>query len=256
MQNQKSNYFKNKSSRNLIILIILIIFIFIGVTSFLFLSLNSSSEQINKLDAEIDALRLTSLELKERAERVTNNFASGGGTVVRIFETKELGDVVKFEDYFSFDRYHLSYRSESKSEKAFNWDTKNRGRIVFDEFNFKLNAKTIDKYMSKPFDINSNSITMTGIAEVRFKFNVESLGELLPISKTGDVSEQAEFEIVKYKLVATDSGLGDANKFDNFDLTIMPNSVEAPSLYKAFGESETLTGELQFSEITIERSER
>ena len=66
----------------------------------------------------------------------------------------------------------------------------------------------------------------------------------------------AEFEIVKYKLMATDSGLGDANKFDDFDLTIMPNSVEAPSLYKAFGESETFTGELQFSEITIERSER
>ena len=56
--------------------------------------------------------------------------------------------------------------------------------------------------------------------------------------------------------MATDSGLGDANKFDDFDLTIMPNSVEAPSLYKTFGESENFTGELQFSEITIERSER
>ena len=73
---------------------------------------------IDKLNAEIDALRLSALELKERAERVTNNFASGGGTIVRIFETEDSSDVVVFEDFFTFDRYHLNYRSEKNSEKS------------------------------------------------------------------------------------------------------------------------------------------
>ena len=256
MENQKSNFFKTKTSLFTFVFYITTILIAGALIAYFYLTLNSSNEKVDKLDAEINTIKLTALELKERAERVTNNFASGGGTIIRIFETKDSTDVVKLDDYFSFDRYHLNYKSNSSSDEHFNWDTKNRGRIVFEEFEFNLNATTIDKYISKPFDINSNSITMTGLAEVRFKFNVESLGELLPISNTGDTSEIAEFEIVKYKLMATDSGLGDANKFDDFDLTIMPNSVEAPSLYKTFGESENFTGELQFSEITIERSER
>ena len=256
MENQKSNFFKTKTSLLTFVFYIITILIAGALIAYFYLTLNSSNEKVDKLNAEIKTMKLTALELKERAERVTNNFASGGGTIIRIFETKDSTDVVKLEDYFSFDRYHLNYKSNSSSGEHFNWDTKNRGRIIFQEFDFNLNATTIDKYISKPFDINSNSITMTGLAEVRFKFKVESLGELLPISNTGDTSEIAEFEIVKYKLMATDSGLGDANKFDDFDLTIMPNSVEAPSLYKTFGESENFTGELQFSEITIERSER
>ena len=253
MENPKSNNIKRNSIFAIFLFLILLLS---GLSIFLNLSVNSSNDDIDKLNAEIDALRLSALELKERAERVTNNFASGGGTIVRIFETEDSSDVVVFEDFFTFDRYHLNYRSEKNSEKSFNWDTKNRGRVVFNNFKFNLVATTVDKYISKPFDINSNSITMTGLAEVRFVMNVNPYGELLPVSNTGDVSEQAEFEILKYKLVATDSGLGEANKFDNFDLTIMPNSVEAPNLYKVFGESETITGELKLSEITIERSER
>ena len=253
MENPKSNNIKRNS---IFAIFLFLIFLLSGLSIFLNLSVNSSNDDIDKLNAEIDALRLSALELKERAERVTNNFASGGGTIVRIFETEDSSDVVVFEDFFTFDRYHLNYRSEKNSEKSFNWDTKNRGRVVFNNFKFNLVATTVDKYISKPFDINSNSITMTGLAEVRFVMNVNPYGELLPVSNTGDVSEQAEFEILKYKLVATDSGLGEANKFDNFDLTIMPNSVEAPNFYKVFGESETITGELKLSEITIERSER
>ncbi len=252
MENPKSN----KKRNSIFSIFLLLIFILLGLTFFLNSSLNSNNDEINKLNAEIETLRLSALELKERAERVTNNFASGGGTIVRIFETEDSSDVVTFEDFFTFDRYHLNYRSEKNSEKSFNWDTKNRGRVVFNDFEFNLVATTIDKYISKPFDINSNSITMTGLAEVRFIMDVNPFGKLLPLSNTGDVSEQAEFEILKYKLVATDSGLGEANKFDNFDLTVMPNSVEAPNLYKVFGESETITGELKLSEITIERSER
>jgi len=252
MENPKSN----KKRNSIFSIFLLLIFILLGLTFFLNSSLNSNNDEINKLNAEIETLRLSALELKERAERVTNNFASGGGTIVRIFETEDSSDVVTFEDFFTFDRYHLNYRSEKNSEKSFNWDTKNRGRVVFNDFEFNLVATTVDKYISKPFDINSNSITMTGLAEVRFIMDVNPFGKLLPLSNTGDVSEQAEFEILKYKLVATDSGLGEANKFDNFDLTVMPNSVEAPNLYKVFGESETITGELKLSEITIERSER
>lgn len=253
MENPKSNNLKRNS---IFAIFVVIIFLLLGLILFLNSNLNSANKDIDNLNAEIETLRLSALELKERAERVTNNFASGGGTVVRIFETEDSLDVVTFEDFFTFDRYHLNYISEKKSEKSFNWDTKNRGRIVFNDFKFNLIATTVDKYISKPFDINSNSITMTGLAEVRFVMNANPFGELLPISNTGDVSNQAEFEILKYKLVATDSGLGEANKFDNFDLTIMPNSVEAPNLYKVFGESETITGELKLSEITIERSER
>ena len=196
MENQKSNFFKNRTSLLTFVFYITTILIAGALIAYFYLTLNSSNEKVDKLDAEINTLKLTALELKERAERVTNNFASGGGTIIRIFETKDSTDVVKLEDYFSFDRYHLNYKSNSSSGEHFNWDTKNRGRIVFEEFEFNLNATTIDKYISIPFDINSNSITMTGLAEVRFKFKVESLGELLPISNTGDTSEIAEFEIV------------------------------------------------------------
>ena len=63
-------------------------------------------------------------------------------------------------------------------------------------------------------------------------------------------------EIIKYKLEAIDSGLGDSNTYDSFELTIIPNSVEAPSLYSTFGENELITGELYLAEITIQRSER
>ena len=58
------------------------------------------------------------------------------------------------------------------------------------------------------------------------------------------------------ELETIDSGLGDSNTYDSFELTIIPNSVEAPSLYSTFGENELITGELYLAEITIQRSER
>ena len=101
MENPKSNNIK----RNLIFAIFsLLIILLLGLILFLNSSLNSSNDDIGKLNAEIETLRLSALELKERAERVTNNFASGGGTVVRIFETEDSSDVVTFEDFFTFDR--------------------------------------------------------------------------------------------------------------------------------------------------------
>ena len=108
MENPKSN----KKRNSIFSIFLLLIFILLGLTFFLNSSLNSNNDEINKLNAEIETLRLSALELKERAERVTNNFASGGGTIVRIFETEDSSDVVTFEDFFTFDRYHLNYRSE------------------------------------------------------------------------------------------------------------------------------------------------
>ena len=134
MENQKLNFFKTKISLFTFIFYIITFLIAVVLITYFYLNLNSSNEKVDKLDAEINTLKLTALELKERAERVTNNFASGGGTIIRIFETKDSTDVVKLEDYFSFDRYHLNYKSNSLTGEHFNWDTKNRGRIVFEEF--------------------------------------------------------------------------------------------------------------------------
>jgi hypothetical protein len=80
MENQKSNFFKTKTSLLTFVFYIITILIAGALIAYFYLTLNSSNEKVDKLNAEIKTMKLTALELKERAERVTNNFASGGGT--------------------------------------------------------------------------------------------------------------------------------------------------------------------------------
>ncbi len=248
---QKNNLYKNP----LVLLIFIILLVLISLNVYQYLINARSSDQIAGAKSEIESYKMTSLELKERVEKVTNNYASGGGILKRVFELDDSSGVVELKDSFSFDRYHLVYISNSFGA-PFKWETRNKGSVVFEEFHFEFKATTVDSYISKPYDLNSNALIMTGLAEARFKFNIEDAGLVVPISKTGDTSENADFEIIKYKLEAIDSGLGDSNTYDSFELTIIPNSVEAPSLYSSFGENELITGELYLSEITIQRSER
>ena len=248
---QKNNLYKNP----LVLLIFIILLILIVLNVYQYLVNANSSDQIINAKSEIESYKMASLELKERVEKVTNNYASGGGSIKRIFELSDNSGVVELKDSFSFDRYHLVYISDSFGS-PFKWETRNKGSVVFNNFNLAFKATTVDSYVSKPYDLNSNSLIMTGLAEVRFKFDIEDTGLVVPISKTGDTSENADFEIIKYKLEAIDSGLGGSNTYDSFELTIIPNSVEAPSLYSTFGENELITGELYLSEITIQRPER
>ena len=248
---QKNNLYKNP----LVLLIFIILSALIALNVYQYIVNARSSDQILDAKSEIESYKMTSLELKERVEKVTNNYASGGGILKRVFELSDGSGVVELKDSFSFDRYHLVYISES-FDTPFKWETRNKGSAIFNNFHLEFKATTVDSYVSKPYDLNSNSLIMTGLAEVRFKFDIQDTGLVMPISKTGDTSENAEFEIIKYKLEAIDSGLGDSNTYDSFELTIIPNSVEAPSLYSTFGENELITGELYLAEITIQRSER
>tara|TARA_B100001996_G_scaffold75114_1_gene55471 strand:+ start:668 stop:1426 length:759 start_codon:yes stop_codon:yes gene_type:complete len=248
---QKNNLYKNP----LVLLIFVILLVLISLNVYQYIINARSSDQIIDAKSEIESYKMTSLELKERVEKVTNNYASGGGLLKRVFELSDNSGVVELKDSFSFDRYHLVYISDGLDAR-FKWETRNKGSVIFDKFHFEFKATTVDSYISKPYDLNSNALIMTGLAEVRFRFNIEDTGLVVPISKTGDTSENAEFEIIKYKLEAIDSGLGDSNTYDSFELTIIPNSVEAPGLYSTFGENELITGELYLAEITIQRSER
>ncbi|MBH60372.1 MAG: hypothetical protein CL907_04330 [Dehalococcoidia bacterium] len=248
---QNSNIYKNPFV--LLVFVILLVLVAINIYQY-FINLESNDKLANA-NSEIESYKMTSLELKERVEKVTNNYASGGGLLKRVFELTDSSGVVELNDSYSFDRYHLVYVSESLNT-PFKWETRNNGTVEFNDFYLAFKSTTVDGYISKPYDLNTNSLIMTGLAEIRFKFDINGVGHVVPISKTGDTSSNAEFEIIKYKLEAIDSGLGDSNTYDSFELTIMPNSVEAPGLYSTFGENELITGELYLSEITIQRSER
>jgi len=238
------------------ILLVLIIIILSVILFILNSNLGDFSTKNENLSAELDAYKVTSLELEERVNKITNNYGSGGGTIKRVFETADGSDVVDMVDFFSFDRYHLVYFSKNQIDTPFKWETKNKGSVIFNNYHFEFEATTVDTYVSKPYDLNTNILKMTGLAKVNFSFNVNGLGEIVPVDKTGDVAGVAEFEIVKYQLEVTDSGLGEANINDTFDLKIIPNSVEAAGLYSVFGEDEVLSGRLELSEITIDKSER
>ncbi len=242
---------------SLITVLLFLTIVILSVILFLFNStLNDFSIDNENLSAELDAYKITSLELEERVNKITNNYGSGGGTIKRVFETADGSDVVEMTDFFSFDRYHLVYFSKNQIDTPFKWETQNNGSVIFNNRHFEFKATTVDTYASKPYDLNTNILKMTGLAQVNFKFNIDKTGDVVPVDKTGDVSGIAEFEIVKYQLEVTDSGLGEANINDTFDLKIIPNSVEAAGLYSVFGEDEILSGRLELSEITIDKSER
>jgi len=246
----------NKYINSVTIIAIIVVFMLLILNIVQYRIILEAERNLSDMNSKLDAYKMNSLELQERVEKVTNNYASGGGFQKRAFELNENSGVIELQDLFSFDRYHLIYISKNNHKSGFKWETRNKGTVIFNKFNFEFKATTIDSYDSKPYDLNSNSIIMTGMAEVKFDFDIESLGNVFPESKTGDSSEKTEFEVIKYKLEAVDSGIGESNKYDSFELTIMPNSVEAPGLYKTFGESEIITGELYLSEITIQKSER
>ena len=185
---QRNNLYKNP----LALLIFIILLVLIALNVYQYLINASSSDQIIDAKSEIESYKMTSLELKERVEKVTNNYASGGGLIKRVFELSDNSGVVELKDSFSFDRYHLVYISDSFGS-PFKWETRNKGSVVFNNFNLAFNATTVDSYVSKPYDLNSNSLIMTGLAEVRFKFDIEDTGLVVPISKTGDTSENADF---------------------------------------------------------------
>jgi len=112
-----------------------------------------------------------------------------------------------------------------------------------------------ERFEIRTFDINTNALSMTGVAHVTFQFEVEGIGTVIPIDKTGDPAD-VDFEVVKYQLEAIDSGLREAGANDSFELKLMFNSADSAGLYSVFGESETFSGNLSTAEITIEKSER
>ena len=102
---QKNNLYKNP----LVVLIFIILLILIALNVYQYLVNARSSDQIINAKSEIESYKMASLELKERVEKVTNNYASGGGSIKRIFELSDNSGVVELKDSFSFDRYHLFF---------------------------------------------------------------------------------------------------------------------------------------------------
>jgi hypothetical protein len=247
--------FTSTPQKIFIFLFIILIVIFLYVSFWGYRQNLSLETQNINLSAEVEAYKQTSIELEERVNKITNNYGSGGGIIVRVFEKLEKDGIIKLVDFFSFDRYHLVYSSDLQVNQPFIWETENAGTQIFNDFELMLEATTVEKYMSKPFDINTNALSMTGIAHVTFQFEVEGVGTVIPIDKTGDPSD-VDFEVVKYQLEAIDSGLREAGANDSFELKLMFNSADSAGLYSVFGESETFSGNLSTAEITIEKSER
>ena len=126
---QNSNIYKNPFV--LLVFVILLVLVAINIYQY-FINLESNDKLANA-NSEIESYKMTSLELKERVEKVTNNYASGGGLLKRVFELTDSSGVVELNDSYSFDRYHLVYVSESLNT-PFKWETRNNGTVEFNDF--------------------------------------------------------------------------------------------------------------------------
>ena len=94
---QKNNLYKNP----LVLLFFTILLLLIALNVYQYLVNVRSSDQILDAKSEIESYKMTSLELKERVEKVTNNYASGGGILKRVFELSDGSGVVELKDSFS-----------------------------------------------------------------------------------------------------------------------------------------------------------
>ena len=59
-----------------------------------------------------------------------------------------------------------------------------------------------------------------------------------------------------FKVEVIDGGIGGASAGDSIEITLKPNSVDAPLLYSVFGDNEVFSGKLYAAEITINNPKR
>ena len=59
-----------------------------------------------------------------------------------------------------------------------------------------------------------------------------------------------------HRVVRFDGGIGGSSSGDSIEITLKPNSVDAPLLFKVFGDNEIFSGKLDIAEITINNPKR
>jgi hypothetical protein len=59
-----------------------------------------------------------------------------------------------------------------------------------------------------------------------------------------------------FKVELIDGGIGGSSSGDSIEITLKPNSVDAPLLFKVFGDNEIFSGKLDIAEITINNPKR
>ena len=59
-----------------------------------------------------------------------------------------------------------------------------------------------------------------------------------------------------FKVELIDGGIGGSSAGDSIEITLKPNSVDAPLLFKVFGDNEIFSGKLDVAEITINNPKR
>ena len=244
----KSNFARNFSKWWYFIFIILIALIVFVIQEF---RINRISEKIEASKTENANQKMFTLELEDRLDRISHNFASGGGKVIRTFPSVESGKVVQLDDFFSFDRHHFIYESSGNENNMFlNTDVIDNLEIIKDTYYLFIDAQSISKFSVSQYNGNGYKLDFEGLALIDFKF------ETANISSNFSDSQSEEIEHSMFKVEVIDGGIGGASAGDSIEITLKPNSVDAPLLYAVFGDNEVFSGKLYASEITINNPKR
>ena len=241
---------KLKINKNFIyfVFLVLICLLVFGVQQF---RINNINQDLNKKITENSNQKMFILEQEDRLDRISHNFASGGGKVKRTFPSSEQGQVVQLNDFFSFDRHHFIYESSGNDENFFlNTDIIDNLEILKDSYTLFINAQSISNFKITQYDSNGYRLSFEGIAVINFDFNTNDNPEVFKEFK----SDEVEHAMFKVELI--DGGIGGSSAGDSIEITLKPNSVDAPLLFKVFGDNEIFSGKLDVAEITINNPKR
>jgi len=192
-------------------------------------ALNDEVKEAGSLEAELSRLTLRS--------------ASGGGVNSKMMphpETKEMS--VELQEVFSFDNNHAFCRVDNNPE-AFIMPTFSMGDILIEknEFFMAMSTTTIDEFKVTKGSDGHNEILITG--------GLDCFTEVAKANMTLGSREVAE--LAKYRIKATDAGLGGGKAGDTFEFTVFFDPDVSPVNYAIFGPEFTFTGDMIDGEITI-----
>ena len=154
-------------------------------------------------------------------------------------------------DFFSFDRHHFIYESSGNDENFFlNTDIIDNLEILKDSYTLFINAQSISNFKITQYDSNGYRLSFEGIALINFDFNTNDNPEVFEEFKSDEV------EHAMFKVEMIDGGIGGSSAGDSIEITLKPNSVDAPLLFKVFGDNEIFSGKLDVAEITINNPKR
>ena len=228
-----------------LVLICLVIFLFQQFR------INNISKEVEEMKIQNTNQKMFILEMEDRLDRINHNFASGGGKITRSFPSSKSDSIVQLNDFFSFDRHHFLYESSGNEGDFFlNTDVIDNLEILKDSYYLLINAKSISNFKVSQYDSNGYRLSFDGIAIIDFNFKTKVNSEIF------DDIKMDEVEHAMFKVELIDGGIGGSSSGDSIEITLKPNSVDAPLLFKVFGDNEIFSGKLDIAEITINNPKR